>query len=67
MDFTRWLKGLEFYTAAMDIVDDRRKTAVLMHLMGPEAQDVYEALPEPQFEATATSYDKCVAKLREYL
>ena len=53
--------------AAMDITDDGRKTAVLMHLMGAEIQDVYETLPDPQLASTPSQFDVCVAKLRQYL
>ncbi|XP_043242375.1 uncharacterized protein K02A2.6-like [Amphibalanus amphitrite] len=69
MDFSRWLKGLEFYAEAMDITDDRRRTAVLLHLMGPNIQDVFDTLPEPTAAATAATsqYDTAVAKLRQYL
>ena len=69
MDFSRWLKGLEFYAEAMDITDDRRRTAVLLHLMGPDIQDVFDTLPEPTAAATAATsqYDTAVAKLRQYL
>ena len=66
-DFNRWLKGLDFYVTAMDIADDRRKTAVLMHLMGAEIQDIYETLPDPQLTGTPTQFEICVAKLRQYL
>ena len=67
MDFSRWMKRVDFYTAALDITDDGRKRAVLLHLVGAEVQDVYDTLPEPQVAATATEYERCVAKLKQYL
>ena len=67
VDFNRWLKGFDFYVAAMDINDNGRKTAVLMHLMGAEVQDIYDTLPEPQLPPTPTCFEVCVAKLRAYL
>ena len=66
MDFSRWMKRVDFYTAALDITDDGRKRAVLLHLVGAEVQDVYDTLPEPQVAGTATEYEKCVAKLKQY-
>ena len=61
MDFSRWLKRMDFYTAALDITDNGRKKAVLLHLMGADIQDVYDTLPEPQVTGTPTEYEKCVA------
>ena len=46
-DFTRWLNSVELYLAALDVTAEGRKTAILLHLLGPELQEVYATLPEP--------------------
>ncbi|KAF0300303.1 hypothetical protein FJT64_027140 [Amphibalanus amphitrite] len=52
--------------AALDVTGDERKTAILLHLLGPEVQEVYGTLPEPTTGVTGC-YATCVAKLRSYL
>ncbi|KAF0293228.1 DNA-binding protein HEXBP [Amphibalanus amphitrite] len=65
-DFPRWLNSVELYIAALDVTGDERKTAILLHLLGPEVQEVYGTLPEPTTGVTGC-YATCVAKLRSYL
>lgn len=64
-DFPRWLNSVELYMAALDVTGDERKTAILLHLLGPEVQEVYGTLPEPI--GITGCYAVCVAKLRGYL
>ena len=64
-DFPRWLNSVELYMAALDVTGDERRTAILLHLLGPEVQEVYGTLPEPT--GVTGCYAVCVAKLRSYL
>ena len=57
----RWEKGvhsLEFYLAASNITDSARKRAVLLHLAGPEVQDIFLTLTD--------THETALAKLTEY-
>ncbi|KAF0291476.1 hypothetical protein FJT64_010396 [Amphibalanus amphitrite] len=52
--------------AALDVTGDERKIAILLHLLGPDVQEVYGTLPEPTTGVTGC-YATCVAKLQSYL
>ncbi|XP_043202462.1 uncharacterized protein K02A2.6-like [Amphibalanus amphitrite] len=54
--------------AAVGIQDSNRKSAVLLHLIGPDVADIVDTLPE-ETDATAEAddYDKLKKKLTAYL
>ena len=60
----RWEKlvwSLEFYLAASNITDCGRKGAVLLHLAGPEVQDIFLTLTN-----TGDTHETALAKLTGY-
>ncbi|KAF0295683.1 hypothetical protein FJT64_006790 [Amphibalanus amphitrite] len=67
-DFGRWLREVDRYMAAVGIQDSNRKSAVLLHLIGPDVADLVDTLPE-ETDATAEAddYDKLKKKLTAYL
>ena len=64
-DFDAWLKGVQIYLTALGITAETRRTAVLLHLVGPDLQAVYETLPEP--EGVTGEFDVCAVKLKAHL
>ncbi|XP_043197488.1 uncharacterized protein K02A2.6-like [Amphibalanus amphitrite] len=44
-DFEVWMKSLEYYCLAIGAVEPERKKGLLLHLLGPEMQEIYETLP----------------------
>ena len=68
-DFDRWLRGVEFYLVAVDIATPERKAAVLLTLMGLQAQEIVRTLPQPAGMTRSTSSDEfkvLTEKLRLY-
>ena len=63
-DFQRWLHSVEMYFEALEITSDGRKRAMLLHLVGPDLQQVYETLSEPA--GVQGQFDICKAKLKMY-
>ena len=42
--FSKWKKNFEYFLGASAITSDARKKATLLHLIGPEAQEICETL-----------------------
>jgi len=57
----KWVKSLEYYMVASKITDKAQKRAMLLHLSGPEVQDVFETL-----SGTGDDYDAALASLTQY-
>ncbi|KAK9679731.1 hypothetical protein QE152_g39763 [Popillia japonica] len=54
--WAKWIQRLENYLVATNIVDENRKTAILLHLIGEDAYDTYMSLPEiPESDPPLTS------------
>ena len=45
-DFSRWLREVERYLSAVGVRDADRKSAILLHLIGPDIADISDTLPE---------------------
>ena len=65
-DFERWLNSVDVYMEAMDVSSEGHKRAILLHLIGPDLQQVYGTLPEP-LGVAGGEYEVCKAKLKAYL
>ena len=57
----RWVKSFEYFLVASNVTDKKRQRALLLHLAGPEVQEVFETLTE-----TGDDYDTALAKLDAY-
>ncbi|CAB4007708.1 Retrovirus-related Pol poly from transposon opus, partial [Paramuricea clavata] len=57
----KWIKSFEYYIAASGINDKKQQRAILLHLAGPEVQDIFETL-----EDTGNDLDTAIAKLTSY-
>ncbi|XP_043227191.1 uncharacterized protein K02A2.6-like [Amphibalanus amphitrite] len=64
-DFDRWLTSVDLYLDALDVTSEARKRAMLLHLIGPDLQQVFGTLPEPV--GVEGAYEISKAKLRAYL
>lgn len=61
--WTKWLKQFVFFTVGSGITDNKQKRALLLHLAGPDVQEIFETLNETGDE---DNYDRAVEKLTEY-
>ncbi|CAB3992802.1 Retrovirus-related Pol poly from transposon, partial [Paramuricea clavata] len=57
----KWTKSLDYYLRASGVTDQKQKRAVLLHLAGPDVQEVFETLPN-----TGDDYKTALEKLNEY-
>jgi hypothetical protein len=60
----RWLRGLELMAESKDISAAPRKTALLLHYVGPHVQDILHYLQSVTAATTAESYFHLRAKCR---
>ena len=68
-NFERYLRGVECYLVALDITSPKRKSAVLLSLMGLEIQEIARTLPHPTTlsrTASADEFKTLSEKLRLY-
>ena len=63
-DFGKWLKSVEIYMGAINVVPVKQKVSILLHLLGPEVQDIVETLPE--IEGQENEYEKMKKKLEKH-
>ena len=42
--WTKWVKGFQYFITASGITEDARKHALLLHMVGPTTQEIYETL-----------------------
>ena len=59
--WSKWVQSLEYFLVASGITDSKQKRAVLLHLAGPEVQDVFATLQD-----TGEDYAAALAKLTAY-
>ena len=59
--WAKWVKSFEYFLVASNVTDKKRQRALLLHLAGPEVQEVFETLTE-----TGDDYDTALAKLDAY-
>ncbi len=57
----KWTKSLDYYIRASGISDQKQKRAILLHLAGPEVQEIFETLPD-----TGDDYKTALEKLNEH-
>ena len=57
----KWKKGFEYFLKASGIANNCRKRALLLHMPGPDTQDVFETLTD-----TVTEYQHALNKLGEH-
>ncbi|XP_053376976.1 uncharacterized protein K02A2.6-like [Mercenaria mercenaria] len=59
----KWMKQFNFFTVGSGITDATQKRALLLHLAGPETQEIFGTLTETGEDK---DYDKAVEKLTDY-
>ena len=57
----KWTKSLDYYIRASGISDQKQKRAILLHLAGPDVQEIFETLPD-----TGEDYKTALEKLNEH-
>lgn len=63
-DFTKWVKSVEIYMGALNIKPSAQKVNILLHLLGPDIQEIVETLPDLGEEGD--EYEKLKAKLGRF-
>ncbi|KAK9685298.1 hypothetical protein QE152_g38154 [Popillia japonica] len=43
----KWINRFEIFIIAANITEEERKRAMLLHLIGEDAFDLYQSLPDP--------------------
>ncbi len=61
--WSKWLKRFENLMVAMDITQDKRKRALLLHYAGSEVDDIFDTLDDTGAE---TDYKKATDALKKY-
>ncbi len=59
--WTKWVKSFEYFLVASNVTDKKRQRALLLHLAGPEVQEVFETLSD-----TGDDYATALDKLNVY-
>ena len=57
----KWTKSLDYYLCASGVTDQKQKRAVLLHLAGPDVQEIFETLPN-----TGDDYKTALEQLNAY-
>lgn len=69
-EWRRWKRGLEYFLAASGITGQREKRNQLLHLGGPDLQDIFENLPGvhdiPHITPDPPFYDVAISKLEAH-
>ena len=57
----KWKKSFEYFIIASGINDDNRRKALLLHLVGPATQEIFETLPNTgdTYNEALTAFDNC--------
>ena len=45
-DFSKWVSAVEMYMGAINVTSTTQKANILLHLLGPDTQDILDTLPE---------------------
>ncbi|CAB4016981.1 Retrovirus-related Pol poly from transposon [Paramuricea clavata] len=61
----KWVTRLERLLTAMNITDKKQKKALMLHFAGPEVDEIFDTLEDPEGEAD-TDYEAAVGKLTKY-
>ena len=60
----RWLQSLEIYIMAVNIKDNKRKKAILLHFLGEDGQILYETLKGT--EPSDNQYEHAIKCFNDY-
>ena len=57
----RWVKSFNYFLIASNVINDQRKRALLLHLIGQESQDIFDTVP-----SQGTTFDEALIALNTY-
>ena len=60
-DWEKWKKRFQYYVAAAGLSDNKQKREVLLHLIGPAGQEIFDT-----FSDTGDNYESAIASLDNY-
>ena len=64
--WAKWLRSFKYFLTAKNVTNNEQKKALLLHLAGPEIQDLFETLPEGVGEEDQNAYEIAVSRLNTY-
>ncbi|XP_057310486.1 uncharacterized protein K02A2.6-like [Hydractinia symbiolongicarpus] len=59
--WTKWQTSLKYYILASGVRDDERKRAILLHMIGPKCQEIFETFSDP-----GTTFEEALHKFDEH-
>ncbi|XP_057305378.1 uncharacterized protein K02A2.6-like [Hydractinia symbiolongicarpus] len=59
--WTKWQTSLKYYILASGVRDDERKRAILLHMIGPNCQEIFETFSDP-----GTTFEEALHKFDEH-
>ena len=62
----KWVRRFTYYITAAGVASPERKKALLLHLAGPDVQDLIETITLPELEGRETVYDQALKALSTY-
>ena len=57
----KWVKSFQYFVIASNINNNERKRALLLHLIGPESQEIFDTLPD-----TGNTFEEALTALEDY-
>ena len=64
-DFNKWMDSVEIYMNALNITKDLQRKCIVLHLLGPQIQEIYRNLPRA-VEQSEDSFKNMKEVLRAY-
>ena len=58
ISWEKWMNRLEYFFTAMEITEDTRKRALLLHYAGEEVSDIYDTLTDEAKSSTTTALER---------
>ena len=63
-DFGKWIKSVEIYMGAQNIESSAQKVNIVLHLLGPDVQEIVDTLPD--IADVTDAYVKLRAQLEKH-
>ena len=57
----KWVKSFQYFFISSNINNNEKKRALLLHLIGPESQEIFDTLPD-----TGNTFEEALTALEDY-
>ena len=62
----KWRRAFDYFLVAKGVTSAAQKKALLLHLAGPDVQDIFDTLPVPAVDEQHDEYAVALAALDQY-